>query len=106
MRIRTSQDLGLLIRERRRALGLDQLELAQKVGVSRQWLVEVEKGKERAEIGLLLRTLAALDLALDLAPAVDPAATSASGTSASAIMTVTRNPDIDAIIDKARQRDR
>src|SRR5438876_12446114 len=64
MRIRTPADLGALIRDRRTKLGLDQRSLAQKVGVSRQWIVEVEKGKPRAEIGLLLRTMHALGILL------------------------------------------
>lgn len=64
MRIRTAADLGALIRARRIKLGLDQRTLAQRAGVSRQWIVEVEKGKPRAEIGLLLRTIAALGIAL------------------------------------------
>jgi len=34
------------------------------VGVSRKWIVEVEKGKPRAEIGLVLRTFTALGLKL------------------------------------------
>lgn len=62
MRVRTPQDIGLTIRERRIELGMDQTELAQRVGVSRQWLVEIERGKPRAEIGLVLRTLRELDL--------------------------------------------
>ncbi|OHC75739.1 MAG: hypothetical protein A3G18_06465 [Rhodospirillales bacterium RIFCSPLOWO2_12_FULL_58_28] len=66
MRARTAFDLGLIIRERRRKLGIDQRELADKVGVSRQWVVEIEKGKPRAEVGLLLRTLEALDLKLNV----------------------------------------
>ena len=64
MHIRTPTDLGALIRDRRIKLGLDQRSLAQKVGVSRQWIVEVEKGKPRAEIGLLLRTIDALGIHL------------------------------------------
>jgi HTH-type transcriptional regulator / antitoxin HipB len=64
MRIRTPADLGALIRDRRIKLGLDQQSLARKVGVSRQWIVEVEKGKPRAEIGLLLRTIDALGIPL------------------------------------------
>jgi HTH-type transcriptional regulator/antitoxin HipB len=62
MRVRTPHDIGLTIRDRRIELGLDQTELARRIGVSRQWLVEIEKGKPRAEIGLLLRALRALDL--------------------------------------------
>ena len=64
MRIRTPLDLGLIIRDRRRKLRLSQSQLAEKAGVGRQWLVAVERGKARAEIGLVLRTLAALDLTL------------------------------------------
>jgi y4mF family transcriptional regulator len=64
MRIRTPVDLGALIRDRRIKLGLDQRSLAKRVGVSRQWIVEVEKGKARAEIGLLLRTINALGILL------------------------------------------
>jgi HTH-type transcriptional regulator / antitoxin HipB len=67
MRIRTPTDLGTLIRDYRTRLGLDQKSLAQKVGVSRQWIVDAEKGKPRAEIGLLLRTIGALGIALDAA---------------------------------------
>lgn len=62
MRVRTPQDIGLTIRDRRLELGLDQAELAERIGVSRQWLVEIEKGKPRAEIGLVLRTLRELEL--------------------------------------------
>jgi HTH-type transcriptional regulator / antitoxin HipB len=62
MRVRTPKDIGLVIRERRRELGMDQAELARRVGVSRQWLVEIEGGKARAELGLVLRTLRELDL--------------------------------------------
>jgi y4mF family transcriptional regulator len=80
MRIRTPTDLGALIRDRRIKLALDQRALAQKVGVSRQWIVEVEKGKPRAEVGLVLRTIDALGIQLmteeeakkrHTAPAVD-----------------------------------
>ncbi|MBS2015167.1 MAG: helix-turn-helix domain-containing protein [Deltaproteobacteria bacterium] len=63
---RTPADLGRLIRARRRALGLGQQELADRVGVSRLWIVEFERGKPRAEVGLVLRTLTALGLALDV----------------------------------------
>jgi len=64
MRIRTPVDLGAFIRDRRIKLGFEQRELAEKAGVSRQWIVEVEKGKPRAEIGLLLRTINALGILL------------------------------------------
>ena len=64
MNLRTPFDLGALIRDRRKKLRLDQASLAKKAGTSRQWIVAVERGKARAEIGLILRTLAALGLSL------------------------------------------
>ena len=64
MTIRTPAELGTLIRNRRQKLGLDQASLSEKVGVSRLWLNEIEKGKPRAEIGLVLRTLDALGITL------------------------------------------
>jgi DNA-binding XRE family transcriptional regulator len=35
------------------------------IGVSRQWIVAMEKGKPPAEIGLVLRALTALGVNLD-----------------------------------------
>jgi HTH-type transcriptional regulator/antitoxin HipB len=64
MIIRTPVDLGALIKDRRKKLGLDQRAVAKKAGTSRQWVVAVEQGKPRAAIGLILRTLQALDIAL------------------------------------------
>ena len=66
MRVRTDTDLGAFIRERRTKLGMDQITLAKKTGTSRKWLVEVEQGKPRAEIGLILRTLKSLGVSIDL----------------------------------------
>ena len=66
MQIRTPLDLGLAIRDRRRRLNLSQTELAHRAGVGRQWVVAIEHGKSRAELGLVLRTLSALDLPLTI----------------------------------------
>ena len=65
MRIRTPVELGALIRDQRTRLGLGQGALAEKVGVSRQWIAAVEKGKSRTEIGLILRTLTILGIRLN-----------------------------------------
>jgi len=81
MVIRNSSDLGALIRDRRIKLGLDQISLAKKAGTSRKWFIEVERGKPRAEIGLILRTLKTLGVTLAVrdAPAdVPPARTKTS----------------------------
>ena len=66
MKIRTPLDIGLAIRDRRRKLKLSQAELARRVGVGRQWIVAIEHGKFRAELGLVLWTLSALDLPLTI----------------------------------------
>jgi HTH-type transcriptional regulator/antitoxin HipB len=66
MRIRTPLEFGLVIREKRRQRKLSQAELARKVGVSRQWIVGVERGKSRSELGLVLQTLNVLDISLSV----------------------------------------
>jgi len=93
MRIRTPVDLGALIRDRRITLGLDQKALADKVEVSRQWIVEIEKGKPRAEIALVLRTLDALGI-----PLTTNEATKEKGQG------VPPPVDIDSIISAARRK--
>ena len=92
MFIRTPQDIGAFLRESRKKAGLGQAELARRIGVSRQWVVEVEGGKPRAEMGLVLRALNTLDSPLQTGQAV-----SFRG------VADTPDIDIDAIIDAARQ---
>ena len=96
MRIRTPLDLGLVIRDRRRKLKLSQAELARKVGVGRQWVVAIEHGKSRAELGLVLRTLSALDLPLTIEPGERPLPPSGEMTPV----------DIDAVVNAAREERR
>ena len=92
MLVRTPQDIGALLRERRQKAGLDQAELARRIGVSRQWLIEVEGGKPRAEIGLVLRALNVLDIPLEIGTPHYAAG-----------VADTPDIDIDAIIDAARK---
>ncbi|SCE88900.1 HTH-type transcriptional regulator / antitoxin HipB [Micromonospora viridifaciens] len=68
VRIGNVRDLGRYVRDRRRELGLTQTGLATEAGVSRRWLSDLEAGKESAEVGLVLRTLAALNLMVDAVP--------------------------------------
>src|SRR5215813_10013136 len=65
MHVRTPADLGAVIRERRKQLKLDQSGLAKRIGVSRQWVIEIEHGHPRAELALVLRAVDALDIRLD-----------------------------------------
>lgn len=96
MLLRTPLDLGSIIRDRRRSLGLDQEELAGRVGVSRKWIIDVEKGKPRAEIGLILRTFEALGLRLSL----DPGPSAISPDLAAPPVAA---PDIDKILERTSQ---
>jgi len=65
MQVKTSNDISALIRDRRSHLGWNQQELASRVGVSRLWIIQLEKGKPSAQVGLILRTLRELGIVLD-----------------------------------------
>lgn len=102
MRVTTAQEIGLAIRERRKELGLSQQALADRVAVGRQWLVEVEQGKPRAEIGLLLRTLNALALHVSIASEKDSRETTPRRPLPDAQQK--RDVDLNAIISRARRK--
>jgi HTH-type transcriptional regulator/antitoxin HipB len=61
--IRNAEQLGRSIRLKRREKRLSQQELATRVGVERKWVIRLETGNPKAELGLVLKTLEALDLA-------------------------------------------
>jgi y4mF family transcriptional regulator len=73
MRVRNARDLGLYLRDQRREAGLTQQQLADQALVSRRWLSDLESGKPSAEVGLVLKVVAALRLSVDLQPAPEPA---------------------------------
>jgi y4mF family transcriptional regulator len=89
MIIRTPREIGLLVRESRRAHGLTQAALAARVHVSRKWIIDLEAGKRTSELGLVLRTLNALALELDISERSDH--------------TPSPGRDIDAIINASRR---
>ncbi len=62
--VRSAKEIGALIRELRRLKKITQDELAQRVGTSRLWITQVERGKPSAQIGLILRTLRELGITL------------------------------------------
>jgi HTH-type transcriptional regulator/antitoxin HipB len=94
MRIKAPLDLGLVIRDQRRKARVSQTELARRAGVGRQWLVGLEKGKPGAELGLVLRTLAALELAISI---------DEGGSSSPAAADALVPSDIDAVVQAARE---
>jgi predicted transcriptional regulator/transcriptional regulator with XRE-family HTH domain len=57
--------IGTRIRERRRSLGVTQVDLARRIGISASYLNLIERNKRRIAGGLLRRTAEALELRLD-----------------------------------------
>jgi HTH-type transcriptional regulator/antitoxin HipB len=68
----TPHDIGKLVRETRKGLGVTQKDLALASGTGLRFIIELEKGKETAEIGKVLSILQTLGIQLTLTP---PAAT-------------------------------
>jgi y4mF family transcriptional regulator len=66
MRVTTAQDMGNLVRDRRKAVGLTQAALAELAGVSRPWLQQVEGGHGGASLAKLLNLLGVLDYRMDV----------------------------------------
>jgi HTH-type transcriptional regulator / antitoxin HipB len=92
--IRTPKDIGALIRDRRKSIGLDQAELAARIGVGRVWINQVERGKPRASLELVLRALSAVN--------VEVRGVTETETDKPTTTTPVISPDINAIITKAR----
>ena len=65
MKIKTVGTIGELVRDQRKQRGWSQSQLAEKAGVSRLWIGHLEKGKDTVELGLVLKTLRALEINLE-----------------------------------------
>lgn len=63
-RIRTTQDLGRLIRDERKRQGYTQVELADAAGVGVTYVINLEHGKETSEIGKALHLVELLSIDL------------------------------------------
>ncbi len=55
--IRTTQELGALLRAYRKSRGMSQVDAAALAGVGERFLSELERGKPTAEVGLVLKVL-------------------------------------------------
>ena len=64
----TSQQIGRMIRDTRKKLGVTQKNLALTSGTGLRFVIELEKGKETCEIGKALRVLQTLGIRLTLTP--------------------------------------
>jgi HTH-type transcriptional regulator/antitoxin HipB len=64
MKINSAKDLGLLIRDHRKAKGWTQAKLAKQAGVKALWISQFERGKATVQVGLVFQTLKALNISL------------------------------------------
>ena len=65
-RIYNASTLGAALRHYRREAGLSQAELAERAGITRQYLLELERGKETEQVRRLLRVLRQLGVRMTL----------------------------------------
>lgn len=93
MIVKSPAELGHLVRDFRLRRSLTQAHLADQVGVSRKWIIDLEAGKRTADLSLVLRTLNVLGIDLDAR------ARGANKTKNDAI-------DLDAVIAQARHSKR
>jgi HTH-type transcriptional regulator/antitoxin HipB len=70
--LRTPEQLGAAIRLKRKEKGLTQSGLAALLGAERKWVINLESGNSKAEIGLILRAFEALNLRASLNDAGKP----------------------------------
>ena len=91
MRVNTATELGHLVRDKRKQQNLTQAQLANKIGVSRKWLIDLESGKATAEVSLVLRTLRSLGIEMEVKDRTSRVVTD-------------RTFNIDDIVDATRKR--
>jgi HTH-type transcriptional regulator/antitoxin HipB len=68
----TTEQLGKIIRETRKSLGVTQKRLALTSGTGLRFVIDLEKGKETCEIGKALTVLQTLGIQLTLTPPSSP----------------------------------
>jgi HTH-type transcriptional regulator/antitoxin HipB len=69
---RNAEQLGRAIRLKRQEKGLSQEALAAQVGVGRKWVMHLEAGNPKAELGLVLKALVTLQLQATLSEEPSP----------------------------------
>jgi HTH-type transcriptional regulator/antitoxin HipB len=67
MILHNPEQLGAAIRLKRKEKNLTQSELAKLLGAERKWVLRLESGNSKAEIGLILRAIEVLGLRASLA---------------------------------------
>lgn len=71
--LRNPDQLGSAIRLKRKELGLSQTAVAELLGVERKWVLRLEAGNAKAELGLVLKALDALGIRASLSDPSRPA---------------------------------
>jgi y4mF family transcriptional regulator len=64
----TIQEIGQIIRESRKRLGVTQKDLALTSGTGLRFIIDLEKGKETCQIGKVLTVLQTLGIRIALTP--------------------------------------
>jgi len=70
--LRSSEQLGITIRLKRRENALSQTALAKTLGVERKWVLRLEAGNPTAEVGLVLKALTYLGMRVSLSDSTQP----------------------------------
>lgn len=65
MNIKTTDQIGMAVRARRKQLKITQKELAMTCGTGLRFIVDLEKGKPTCQIGKTLQVLQALGLVIE-----------------------------------------
>jgi y4mF family transcriptional regulator len=65
MKIQNSEQLGIIVRDRRRQLNVTQKELAMTCGTGLRFIIDLEKGKPTCQTGKALQVLRMLGLTID-----------------------------------------
>ena len=68
----TPKDLGKIVRDTRKKLGVTQKDLALTSGTGLRFVIDLEKGKETCQIGKALTILQTLGIKLALTPPATP----------------------------------
>jgi y4mF family transcriptional regulator len=68
----TTAEIGDIVRTTRKAFGLRQDQLAGAAGVGLRFIVDLEAGKQTAQIGKALQVLATLGCSLEITPPPEP----------------------------------
>jgi y4mF family transcriptional regulator len=69
----TSQEIGKIVRETRKILGVTQKDLALTSGTGLRFVIDLERGKETCQLGKVLTTLHTLGIRLALTSPSIPA---------------------------------